>query len=141
MANANVTQSPAFGDSSPEIVNAIVQTLKDLEPLINADQHQSLTRLSKSSSMTVRPWTHMAWIASQDGNFFYGLSQDVNSACLMAPSAKVLDEFAARMRMVAEVAEKSAQRIRLAGHLHGEAFHSCCVEGPSLDNAGGALHV
>lgn len=140
MANANVAQSPAHVGSSPDDLEAIFQGLMDCDSLISQEVHEGLRDLADSADLTVRPWKFMAYVASQDGNYFQGLSDDAHSARLMAPMSKILEEFSERMKLVADLAEKSALRIRLAGCNHPD-FDTWREEDPNADTAGGAAHV
>lgn len=139
MANANVAQSPAPGVSSPAELEAIFQGLMSCEPLISEDVHDGLRDLAESPDMTVRPWLFMAYVANQGGAFFEEISEDADTARLMASMSKVLDEFAERMNMVADLAGKSALRIRLAGCNHPD-FDKWREEDPNADTEGGAAH-
>lgn len=139
MANANVAQTPApVGGTSPDDLEAIFQMVMDCEPLINPTEQEPLRDLAESADMTVRPWLFTAYVASQHGSFFQDISEDANSARLMAPMSNILEEFAGRMRLVAELAEKSALRIRLAGCSHPD-FDAWREEDPNT--VGGAAHV
>lgn len=137
MANANVVHVSAHGVSSTENLDEQVRELKASGPLINPEQLEDLFKLSKSSNLNERPIKLLAWLANQDGNFFHGLTQDANSARMVAPTCEVMEKLAARMQMVADLAAMSAQRVRLAGSTHGEAFQAWCKEEPT----GAAAHV
>ena len=141
MANANVTQSTALNDSSPENLEAMNQDLKSFAPLVDPEELQRLTRMTANHKSPVLYMKFVAWVASLDGDFFHGLSQDANSARVLAPTTKNLEEFAAHMRMLAELAEKSAHRIRLAGLHHGDDFYAWCEEGRIADSTGGRTHA
>lgn len=141
MASTNVAHTGAHGVSLPENLDAEVQKLKGSGPLINPEQLQGLLKLSESSNQTLRHIKLLAWLASQDGNFFQGISQDASSARLMAPACEALEEFASCMHMVADLASKAAKRVRLAGSTHGDAFNVWCEEDSTAVATGGGAHV
>ena len=140
MASTNVAHTGAHGASSPENLGVGVLNLKGIRPLIHPGQHHDLCSLSESANLTVRPWQMMAWLATQDGTFFHGISQDASSARLMAPTCEALEEFASRMHMVADLAAKAAKRVRLAGSAHGDAFNVWCEEDSTAVATGGGAH-
>jgi len=120
MANANVAQDSAPVGSTPEDLEAIFQSLMDSEAMISQEVHEGLRDLADSADLTVRPWKFMAYVASQGGNFFQGISDDAHTARLMAPMSKILEEFSDRMKLVSDLSSKAALRIRLAGCSHPE---------------------
>lgn len=139
MAKANVAHSPA-PVGSPDDLEAIFQGLMGCDSLISPEVETGLRDLSESAEMTVRPWLFTAYVASQGGEFFAEISEDADKARLMASMSKVLEEFAERMKLVADLAEKSALRIRLAGCNHPD-FDTWRDEDPNADTDGGAAHV
>lgn len=138
MAKANVAHSPA-PVGSPDDLEAIFQGLMGCDSLISPEIHEGMRELADSAEMTVRPWKFAAYVASLGGDFFTEISEDAHTARLMAPMSKILEEFAERLRLVADLADKSALRIRLAGCNHPD-FDAWREEDVNADTDGGATH-
>ena len=140
MANANVAQDSAHGGTSPDELDALYQMVMDCEPLIHPSEQDALRNLAVDAGLTVRPWLFMAHGATRDGAFYKELAEDATRMRLLAPLSKCLEQFAERMRMVAELSDKVAMRIQVAGCNHID-FNAWCDDDLDADTDGGAAHV
>ena len=68
-----------------------------------------------------------ALLATKDGAFFKELATDPEQAKALAPTVSALQDFAERMRGIAELAECAAARVMVAGCNH-ESFNAWAAE-------------
>ncbi len=140
MAIENVAQDSACSVASPDDLESLYQRVMTCKPLVHPSELDALRNLAEDASLTVRPWLFMAYAATRDGAFYKELSEDATRMRLLAPLSMILEEFAERMHMVAEMSKGAAMRIRVAGCNH-EDFDVWRKEDPNADIDGGAAHV
>lgn len=99
-------------------LDALYEQVMTCEPAINPVEVEELADAVRSNSLLGMPWRLTAVIAGKDGSFFKALSEDEGQAKAIAPSIDLLNEFAARLRGMAELAECVAARMMAAGCNH-----------------------
>lgn len=108
-------------------LDALYQQVMTCEPALAPDQLDTVADMVKDQEATGRPWRLAALLATKDGTFFNELANDPERAKALAPTVSVLQDFAERMRMVAELAECAAARVMVAGCNH-EQFNAWATE-------------
>ena len=106
---------------------ALDQQVMACEPALAPDQLDKVADMVRDQEATGRPWRLAALLATKDGDFFKELANDPEKAKVLAPTVSVLQDFAERMRGVAELAECAAARVMVAGCNH-EQFNAWAAE-------------
>lgn len=106
---------------------ALYQQVMACEPALAPDQLDKVADMVRDQEATGRPWRLAALLATKDGDFFKELANDPEKAKVLAPTVSVLQDFAERMRGVAELAECAAARVMVAGCNH-EQFNAWAAE-------------
>ena len=108
-------------------LDALYQQVMTCEPALAPDQLDKVADMVKDQEATGRPWRLAAFLATKDGAFFKELANDPEQAKALAPTVSVLQDFAERMRGIAEMAECAAARVMVAGCNH-EQFNTWATE-------------
>lgn len=122
MNQASDAQQDADGN-----IDALYEQVLNCEPALAPDQLDKVAGMAMDQEATGRPWRLAALLATKDGAFFKELATDPEQAKALAPTVSALQDFAERMRRIAELAECAAARVMVAGCNH-ESFNAWAAE-------------
>lgn len=122
MSQTSDAQQTADGE-----LDALYEKVMACEPALAPDQLDRVADMVMDQEATGRPWRLAALLATKDGAFFKDLANDPEKAQALAPTVSMLQDFAERMRGVAELAECAAARVMVAGCNH-EKFNAWAAE-------------
>lgn len=108
-------------------LDALYEKVMNCEPALAPDELDRVADMAMDQEATGRPWRLAALLATKDGAFFKDLANDPEKARTLAPTVSILQDFAERMRGVAELAECAAARVMVAGCSH-ENFNAWAAE-------------
>ncbi|WP_323012528.1 hypothetical protein [Castellaniella sp.] len=112
MATNTVNQQEA------EELDRLYEQVMTCEPAIPKDQVDDLADMVFNKELFIRQWRLTAVLAGEGGAFYADLAEDEEKARVFAPLTGVLDDFAKRLRGMAEIAESASARIMVAGCNH-----------------------
>lgn len=88
------------------------------EPAMAIEMLDEFADLPRSNERFGRQWRSTAVLATKGGDFYRKLSDDASMAKVMAPMVYILTDFAKVLREAAELADRVAARVMIAGCGH-----------------------
>lgn len=109
-------------DQTPEgaELDALYDQVMTCAPALAPEMLDTVADMAIDQEATGRPWRLAALLATKDGAFFKELANDPEQARVLAPTVAALQDFAERMRGVADLAECVAARVAVAGCNHDQ---------------------
>jgi hypothetical protein len=102
-------------------VQALRQSVMNCKPAVQPADMNRLADMVFDKELTVRPWRLTAAQASKDGSFYRKIAADPDSARAIVAVIGPLEDFAKRLRSVADLADIGASRL-LVACAHHEKF-------------------
>lgn len=115
--NVNDTEQCPDGDEGDDL-EQIYKGVLSCEAAIRPEDVDTLAALLHSNEKIGRSWRLTAVIASKDGSLFRQVSENQETAKVLASLITPLQDFAATLRMVADLTDCAVARVAVAGCNH-----------------------
>lgn len=97
---------------------ALFQQVVTCKPVVPPESMETVADMVRSNEAMGRPWRLAAVIGSKDGSFFQTIADEEDTAKTMVEAMVPLQDFAKRLREMADVADAAAARIMVAACAH-----------------------